>query len=369
MTEAVLNSWLKQPGDMVEEGDSIAEIETDKTTMELEAPCAGRLGPHLVSEGDVVEVGVTVVQVLQDDAPSSSAADGPASLQPDQLTGAGRPSSEQTPASAVPSPPAAVPEAAPLSRRAIALAQAAAEAGAADTASSTAPPAALPTQANTPATPPGAANSPTWAKFRNLIAERVSEAWRTIPHFTVTREIPADILKSRLGQLRSEIPSLTLTDLMVAALARALASTGVPAPVDVGLAVASEHGVMIPVLADVTSLSLAGVAEQRAHVVERGRSGRLGTQDLRTPTCTLSNLGAYGVDQFTGIIATGQSSLLTVGRIAPRVVAAAGGVAVRDTFYATVNADHRKFDGADAARLLAAFVDACGSFDATLQEA
>ena len=159
-----------------------------------------------------------------------------------------------------------------------------------------------------------------------------------------------------------------MTDLLVVALGKAISVAYDLDSVDVGLAVATAHGVMIPVLTDVTTVSWADVAQQRAKAVERARAGKLSAQDLRTPTSTLSNLGSYGVDSFTGIIAVGQPTLMTVGRVAPRIVVAGEGFAIARTFNATLNADHRALDGADAARILAAFAETCASRSETTNE-
>jgi pyruvate dehydrogenase E2 component (dihydrolipoamide acetyltransferase) len=165
-----------------------------------------------------------------------------------------------------------------------------------------------------------------------------------------------------LDEFRAQQPEEkpTLTDLLLRALARAVRTVGGPSPVDVGVAVATEHGVVIPVVRDVLSLSPAALSRERAGAVARARSGKLNAQDLEAaPRTTLSNLGSRGVDQFTGIIAAGQTSLLTVGRAVPRAVVVDGlSVEIRTTFHATLNADHRTIDGAGAADLLEAFAAA-----------
>ncbi len=195
----------------------------------------------------------------------------------------------------------------------------------------------------------------------------MSESWRTIPHFAVTREVDATALhlvRRRWGE-ESDRPSLT--DLMLRALALALRAGGVPGTIDVGLAVATPHGVAIPVIRGVLALDLAGLRRERAAAVERARNGRLLASDLTDPPrSTLSNLGPQGIDSFTGVIAAGQMSLLTVGRVVPRPCVIDGVVSVRDSFFATLNVDHRYLDGDDAARLLIAF--AAAAEDAELLE-
>ena len=136
-------------------------------------------------------------------------------------------------------------------------------------------------------------------------------------------------------------------------------AVGYAGPDDVGLAVATDFGVVIPVLRGVLATDPRGLAVARKAAVERAKAGRLDPEDLvDPPPSTLSNLGPFGVDQFTGVIALGQTSLVTVGRAAPRVVADdAHTLRIRTSFFATVNADHRVIDGAGVARLLSAFAD------------
>jgi pyruvate dehydrogenase E2 component (dihydrolipoamide acetyltransferase) len=321
MEEALVVKWLKEPGDEVAADEPVAEIETDKATMDLVSPVAGRLGPHLAEPGAVVAVGTVVAHVVAEGVePAPAAAPEPPPAAPAAV--------EEPPA------PAAEGERRPhtLSPRARRLA---AEAF---------------------------AEAPADGRFRELIAAKVTESWREIPHFAVTREVDAEPMLATLAELRSEgaDPAPTLTDLLLRALALALRETGSAGGVDVGLAVATGHGVVIPVVADVLGRNAGGLARARRDAVERARAGRLSQDDLgASPASTLSNLGAFGVDHFTGVIALGQSSLLTIGRAVPRVVAADDrSLRVRTTFHATLNADHRTIDGADAARLLTAFAAA-----------
>ncbi|MDP9255495.1 MAG: 2-oxo acid dehydrogenase subunit E2, partial [Actinomycetota bacterium] len=194
--------------------------------------------------------------------------------------------------------------------------------------------------------------------YRELIARKVTEAWQTIPHFAVTREIDASELLAFAAWSKREGLPVTVTDLLLIALARAVATPEDPAPA-IGLAVATERGVLIPVIREVTELGLAGLAAERASAIERARSGRLAASDLAgAPVSTLSNLGSFGVDQFTGVIAAGQATLLTVGRIRDRVVVRGRALEARPTLFATLNVDHRALDGSDAAKLLDRFATA-----------
>jgi pyruvate/2-oxoglutarate dehydrogenase complex dihydrolipoamide acyltransferase (E2) component len=149
---------------------------------------------------------------------------------------------------------------------------------------------------------------------------------------------------------------VTVTDYLLLALAEALRAGGHSS--DVGLAVATEWGVIIPVVADVTGAPMAEIATRRSAAVSRARSRRLTSGDAATPFATLSNLGPFGVSWFTGIIPLGQTALLTIGEIADRVVVINGGIVIRAQFSATLTADHRHLDGVHSAELLGRFAHA-----------
>jgi pyruvate dehydrogenase E2 component (dihydrolipoamide acetyltransferase) len=152
----------------------------------------------------------------------------------------------------------------------------------------------------------------------------------------------------------NELPA-TATDLLLRALALAVTAE-TDATGDLGLAVATPDGVVIPVIVGVPGLGPAALVAARAAAVARAREGRLSARDLAGgPVASLSNLGGYQVDSFTGIIPAGQRLLLTTGTIADRPVAVDGQVKVRPSFSATLNVDHRHFDGDHAARILAGF--------------
>jgi len=193
-------------------------------------------------------------------------------------------------------------------------------------------------------------------RFRELIAARVSESWQSTPHFSVVRDIEVEQLRAELDRLKAAGHALTITDLLLRAHALALAAEfDAVAASDLGLAVASEHGVMIPVVRNVLGRALDDLAAARQAAVGRGRAGRLAPDDLDLPSSTLSNLGTLAIDAFTGIIAVGQTSVVTVGRI-KRVPCVIGDeIVAREMLTATINADHRVLDGADAARILVSF--------------
>jgi pyruvate dehydrogenase E2 component (dihydrolipoamide acetyltransferase) len=333
MTEAVLNTWFKNPGDSVAAGEAIAEIETDKSSLDVESPSDGVLGRHLVSAGSTVPVGQVIVRVLEPGEIEPHDGDGPhPAAQTTAVTGraASGAGAETTPAG----PQDRVPHTLSprkrreLRERAEAQAQAEAQAG---------------SGRRTP-------------RFRAAIAEHVSESWRTIPHFAVVRQIDARSVHESMAAMRGNGLPATVTDLLLRALALAVAAEGAG---DIGLAVATPDGVVIPVVAGVPDLGPAALVAARAAAVARARDGQLSARDLAAgPVASLSNLGGLGVESFTGIIPAGQKLLLTTGTVADRPVVVDGLVTVRPSFAATLNVDHRHYDGDSAARILAAFQSA-----------
>jgi pyruvate dehydrogenase E2 component (dihydrolipoamide acetyltransferase) len=350
MTEAVLTQWHKHPGDTVAAGDVLAEIETDKSTVELESPADGTLGQHLVSEGDAVPIGDAVVRILAPDETETEGAGPEPAPGADAATHPVAEPGPPAPAAAGETAPAAAGETAradagpgrpphALSPRQRRLARLAAERGETS-------PAAEAHRADAP---------PDVSRTRHAIAERVSQSWREIPHFAVQREIDAAAGSAVLATLRARGLTATYTDLLLRALARAVQDTA-GGHGDLGLAVATPAGVMMPVVAGIPSLEPVELVSARGAAVQRGREGRLNSADLTPePVASLSNLGSRGVDAFTGVIATGQRLLLTAGRVRSRPVAIEGGIGVRPTLIATLNVDHRSFDGDLAADVLAAF--------------
>jgi pyruvate dehydrogenase E2 component (dihydrolipoamide acetyltransferase) len=330
MTEGLLVRWIKQPGARVNVGDPIAEIETDKASMELESPQDGILGPHLVAPGAIVPIGGLLARVLTDDEARSELSDDPPNIHPldasSATEGVAAGSSSSTTQVGRRQPHRLSP------RQRHMAANAEPDRGEVSPASK------VP------------------SRRRQAIASQVVESWQTIPHFAVARELDVEQTVAEIGRIRQRLPSVSFTDLMLRGFALALAETLELDRVDIGLAVATDDGVMTPIVAGPGSLTVDKLIDARVDAVARARGGRLNQHDLSgRPTGTLSNLGPFGVDWFTGIIPQGQTCLLTVGKIAPRVVAQDGQPVVRMTLYATLNVDHRHLDGDSAVRILNAF--------------
>ncbi len=388
MTEAVLTRWYKEPGEAVAAGEVIAEIETDKSAVDLESPADGVLGPHLVGEGAEVPVGAAVTRVLDHATPAQPDTVQPDAVQPDAAPMPSEAAPAQTPAAPAPGGPPAeaaapvpAPSAAPSAGRNSApdadgfvprgpyvraphklsprkrmqarlTAEAAArEAGGPPSADSPgpAPDQVVPVR---DAAPPAAGGL---TGRRAAVAQAVAESWRTIPHFSVQREIDASDADASLAAMRAQAPEATYTDLLLRAFALAVNSVGQHGS-DLGLAVATPDGVMMPIVAGVPDLDVPGLVAARKAATKRGRAGRLAASDLAGPAvAAISNLGARGVDSFTGIVPTGRRLLLTTGRIAGRPVVCDGRLAVRATMIATLNVDHRYLDGDRAADVLDVF--------------
>lgn len=205
--------------------------------------------------------------------------------------------------------------------------------------------------------------------IRKVVAERMSQSAQTAPHVTLTTEAVVDGLVTLRSQLLPEIEKsagvrLTYTDIMVKAVAKAL--TEFPEinatlregyiellpQVNIGLAVAVDDGLMVPVIRDANYLSLSDISQAARDLAERARTRRLKPDELSGGTFTISNLGMYEIDAFTPIINPPETAILGVGRIREKPVVVDGQVVVRPTMWLSLSFDHRVVDGAPAARFL-----------------
>jgi pyruvate dehydrogenase E2 component (dihydrolipoamide acetyltransferase) len=203
------------------------------------------------------------------------------------------------------------------------------------------------------------------SRMWKVMAERLTQSWTTVPHFFLARDVDAKKFKKWHSKAQDRAQSkLTYTDLLVKVVAQALhAHARVNASwidgrivanegVHVGLAVAVEDGLLVPVIRNADRLGLEEIAQARADLVARAQAGKLGVNELQGGTFTISNLGMFGIDQFSAIINPPQAAILAVGRIADRVVAVDGKAKVRPMLTLNLSADHRVVDGARAARFL-----------------
>ncbi len=403
-----LVEWLKAEGDAVEKGEPLMQIETDKVTVEIEAPASGILANISATPGTDVVVGHTIAQIL---APGESAT----SLKPiDQSAQAMQKQADDGPKAVLQVSPVAARMAAehnldlhlvkprgdriekadilafldmhntpaaqtkliipasPKARRLaakrgidIATLKGTGLSGARLVAD-------IPQAQQIPVTPPlskltSAVETP--STIWRVMAERVTNSWTNVPHIYLVREVAA----SGLVELRDRIKPLlekrhqakpTYTDLLVKLIAVALrdhprlnarwmdGTVHYQPDINIGLATAIEDGLIVPIIHHADQLGLGQIATQRHDLIERAQANKLGPADIADGTFTLTNLGMYHVDAFNAIINTSQAAILAVGRIADRVVPINGQPAVRPMITLTLGCDHRVVDGARAAQFL-----------------
>ena len=448
MEEGKILNWLVKEGDKVEKGDSLAEIETEKVTIPVEAFAAGILRKIIAPAGTVVPVGEPIALTGTADEPLPAGVGGQAHAQAAQeaAVGQGNPTlltESGSQAGAAPEtvlPPAAQPltssaQVSPANQQAATAtaappnvgngrAQTAAPAQAPNggrvfispiarriaaeheldiaTIQGTGPggrviredvEAALARQqqaAAQPAAAPAPA-APTWAApaappvagapaqevravplsmMRKTIAKRLQQSAQTAPHFYVTMAIDA----TALGALREQINGyaqtlpqplkISLNDLIVKGVAQAIAAMPevnvafngdellYKRHINVGVAVALEQGLIVPVIFDADQRSVLDIAREARRLAEAARTNKLKPEEFQGGTFSVSNLGMYGVEEFTAIINPPEAAILAVGAAVPTPVVREGQVVVRDVMKVTLSVDHRALDGAQAARWL-----------------
>lgn len=340
MEDAKVSRWLVGDGEAVVAGQLVVELETDKATVEVEAPDAGVLR-IVAPEGAVVAVD----GVLAELEPAFTTHDERAEQERNEGDGPRRAGTVASPAARRIAREGGVdlaglrgsgPGGRIVARDVV----------------------AMPTDGR-----PGSAGS---GRLRTAVVASITASWRQIPHVHVGGELAADgIVRARASAAATT--SVTVTDLLVVALARALlevpelnallrpdGSVEHSRPVHLSLAVATPGGVVAPVLRDAGSLALADVTRERSRLVEAAREGRLGGHELAGGTCTLSNLGAHPVDFFAPVVSGPQVAMVATGRVTDKPVALDGLVGVRSRMWVNVAIDHRAADGEAGGRLLAA---------------
>ena len=203
------------------------------------------------------------------------------------------------------------------------------------------------------------------SRLRSAIAKTVSESWRSIPHFSVTTDVAMDEAEAVRRQLKGGGVEVTLNDLIVKGVSLALGkfprlnaslageALTLHSQVNIGIAVGVPDGVLIPVVPDCQRLSLLQIAAAGRRLVDRARGGTLSEQEMSGGTFSVSNLGMYGVSQFSAIIYPAQAAVLAVGAVSDTVVARGGVPVCARIMRLTLSADHRIVDGAYAAEFLA----------------
>jgi pyruvate dehydrogenase E2 component (dihydrolipoamide acetyltransferase) len=410
MTEGNLTKWLKKEGDEVHSGDVLAEIETDKATMEFEAVDDGRVGKILVPEGaQGIKVNQPIALLLGEgedvsvidkfpEAPSKPATvseqsptAGPISATPPSSTGINRGGNGRIFAS-------------PLARRMAQLAGldlggisgsgpqgriVKADIEAALSAARGGPAAVQDRRATAPQTPPAApvpapalskervlalAGNPPYTEraltaMRRVIARRLTESKQTVPHFYLTVDCEIDeLLKFRTElNAKSDAYRISVNDFVIRAAALALRQ--VPAAnaswsdeaillwesVDIAVAVALDDGLITPIVKNADRKGLSTIANETKDLAARAREGKLKLEEFQGGTFSISNLGMFGVRDFAAVINPPHGGILAVGAAEQRPVVKNGALAIATIMSCTLSCDHRAVDGAVGARFLAAF--------------
>jgi pyruvate dehydrogenase E2 component (dihydrolipoamide acetyltransferase) len=387
MEEGTLVRWLKQEGDAVQEGEPIAEIATDKATVEIEAPVSGVLRGIRVAENAVVPVNTPLAYILQEGESLPTDGDGKASEPAKPAAAAPQPAPAPTAvAAAPPSAPTNGEErvlASPLARKIAAehgidlrQVQGTGPKGRIverdvlaylESRKATVAPAPPPMPAPVVAAAPAEARVETLTRLRQITAQRTTEAHQTIPHFYLTMEIDMEealALRQRLNQLDESL-RISVNDLIVKACAVAIEQHPIvnasyqngqlvhPNGVHIGIAVAVEQGLLVAVLRHCEGKSLRRIAQESQTLIQKAREGKLLPDEMTGNTFTVSNLGMFGIEQFTAIINPPASAILAVGatKRAP-VVQEDGTIVARQRMKVTLSCDHRVLDGAVGAQFL-----------------
>ena len=289
-----LARWLKAEGERVVHGEPLVEIETGKVTVEVEAPASGTLASISAAEGDDLTLGQSLALILAE-------GEAPSDIPPMQAAPPPAPAGEQTSVGNV------------------------------------------------------------W----RVMAERLTRSWAEVPHFYLVREVNTRAIRTwRQERRRSGASVPSVSDLLVRVSAAALVehprmnaswtdgTITLHPSVNIGLAVAIDDGLIVPVIHGVEQMSLEEITARRTELVERARSGKLRPEDIAGGTFSITNLGMYGVDAFDAIVNPPQAAILAVGRISDRVVAVKGEPSVEPMMTLTLSVDHRAADGARAAPFL-----------------
>jgi len=417
MEEGTLAKWLVKEGDKVASGDILAEIETDKATMEFEAVDEGTVARILVPEGtDGVKVGAPIAILAGEGEDASAAASAApkadtAPAAPPKATP--EPKADATPKSAppqapvetpaAPSQPAAAPraegdriKASPLARR---LAQAQnvdlsalqgsgpggrivradidAAVGKGPAVAPAGTPAAAPAPTAAHAVLPGPAEQAIpheavkLSNMRKTIARRLSESKQQIPHIYLTVDIQLDALLKLRGELNAGLESrgvkLSVNDLLIKALAQALMD--VPecnvsfagdqlfkySRADVSVAVSIPAGLITPIIVGADTKSVSAISTEMKDLAGRAKEGKLQPQEYQGGTASLSNMGMYGIKQFEAVINPPQGMIMAIGAGEKRPYVVNDSLQIATVMSATGSFDHRAIDGADGARLMQAF--------------
>ncbi|PKR51335.1 pyruvate dehydrogenase complex dihydrolipoamide acetyltransferase [Thalassospira povalilytica] len=414
MTEGTLAKWHVKEGDTVESGDVIAEIETDKATMEVEAVDEGKIGKILVAEGsEGVAVNEVIALLLEEDedesaldgADTSAAGAAPAAEAPSEPASSSAPAQSDAPAKASPAPAAPVSggdriKASPLARRIAAndgvdlasvtgsgprgrivkrdveaakSAKPTAESASAEKAAPSAPAAAAAPAAS--GWNPDLTGLPEYEEIpnsgmRKTIARRLTESKQQVPHFYLTVDCELDNLlatRKQLNEKAGDGVKISVNDFVIRAVSLALKKVPAANSIwtdkatlqckkqDISVAVAIDGGLITPVVRDAGSKGLAEISSEMKALAGKARDGKLMPEDYQGGTFSVSNLGMFGIKEFSAIINPPQGCILAVGAGEQRPVVKDGALAIATVMSCTLSVDHRAVDGAVGAQFMAEF--------------
>ena len=387
MTEGLFAGWRKNVGEQIERGDVLADVETDKAVMELEAFASGVLLKTMVKNGEMVAVG-TVLGLIGEPGEMAeasvvipvSAPEAPALAVSEPTLAA--PLQAEPPAT--PQPPVdqnkqEYEKASPLVRRmardqGIDLGQVPGSgpdgritqedlAGFVDQQGMELPEEVIPplSAGGSPQEQPSEpAQTQVTSSMRKAIAGAVTRSWQTIPHFSVSVEVVMDVCREITNELKTGENKVGYNSLLIKACATVLGhfpllvrtDLGDRNAIDINFAVALPDGLLTPVIRQCDKLTVAEIERESARLIERCKSGRLSSEEMRGGDFTVSNLGMYGVDDFTALITPGQTAILAAGAVKDRPVICDGRLTAAATMRVTLSCDHRAIDGAYAASFL-----------------
>jgi pyruvate dehydrogenase E2 component (dihydrolipoamide acetyltransferase) len=380
--KGTLLNWRKAEGQSVTKGEPLMEIETDKATVEIEAPASGILTNVTASVGDEVPVGNRIAVILAPGEVLSSAALQDTHPHPE---GEGKNKVRPVPQPAITEGHSLPPGKGRVEGRSAVRGKILASPAAKRIAKErgvdlaflkgTGPEGAVLAEDVLRSTTSEAAATGGAPKIkemgqltsmRRIVGERMTKSKQTAPHFYVSMDVDMTEITRRRNMLKEKGEALvpSINDYILGACAHALRDfpslnaaftdhgVEIYSDINIGIAVALEEGLVVPVVRNADRLSLQELAEQTRELAEKAQRKKLFPSDYDGGTFTVSNLGMFGVDNFVAIINPPQCAILAVGQVAPRVVPHGEGIAVRPMMTMSLSADHRVVDGAIAARFL-----------------
>lgn len=388
MEEGVIVKWMVKVGDTVSPGQQIAEVETDKAVMPMEAFDAGTVLQLIAQEGKPVPLGgpIYVLGAPGEKLPEGSPAPA-ATAAPQPAAASASPAQSAEPKAEKPDAKTEPPAVAPgISAKRLLVSpiagRMAADAGIdLYTVTGSGPAGRIIKRDIEAAIQKKDAKAPAVSKastlkdltmMRKTVAKRLSKAWSEIPHFFLEREVDATAMRQLQKTLKEELPDahISLNDILIKCSAYAL--TKVPdcnvswteagieqhEAVHVSVAVALEDGLITPVVRNADGKTVMAIAQEVRALAQKAKERRLQPEEYSGGTFSISNLGMFGIDKFTAIINPPEAMILAVGKVEPKPVVVDGQVVVRDRLCLTLSCDHRVVDGALGAKFLAELTQA-----------